>query len=91
MLSKDKDYTLLSETEIINGLNDTKEFKLEVIGKEAGDMVAFIYGDDTTKGLNEVVWNEDYGKFNSESALKEILQEAEKWKCEVYIENIKVR
>ena len=29
MLSKDKDYTLLSETEIINGLNDTKEFKLD--------------------------------------------------------------
>lgn len=90
MLNKNVDYTFLSEQKIINSLNK-KEFKLEVVGEEAGDMIAHIYGDNTTKGMEEVIYNEDYGLFNSVKVLKEILIEAEKWDCEVYLENIKVR
>lgn len=74
-------------------INNDEGLPLLIKGEEAGDMIAYIYGDDTTRGLNEVYW-EDF-QINAEQVLKEILIEADKWNVKVYLkfkeENIKLR
>lgn len=89
MLKKDKDYITLSSYEILKDIEDQEEVKLELQGKKAGDLIAYIYNDNTTEGFDNVFWKD----FNSKKVLKDILDYAEtkEFDCAVWINDIRVR